>query len=241
MNVIDIIKESWLFDEHFKGVTGPLIVAISVWSVSSIRRLSFPFFWIFRNNLSSGFLKLSADDKVKALKLIGEYRETDGEYDVLIKEIKLKEYGLFYPLPILQALFGYIHDKNIRMNSTGFLSFLDCNQIFDYDRHLMPVHSPRKIAYHLIAYFLFVGFLIYYAFDVFKLIGSLYHAPVNFINIMTLLAMLAVIIMIFRLVYIILENSISFAWAVVFSKELKKYYISKKRDGLIEKYTITDK
>lgn len=58
---------------------------------------------------------------------------------------------------------------------------------------------------------------------------------------MTLLAMLAIIIMMFRLVYIILENSISFAWAVVFSKEINKYYISKKRDGLIEKYIITDK
>lgn len=28
MNVIDIVKDSWLFDEHFKGITGPLIVAI---------------------------------------------------------------------------------------------------------------------------------------------------------------------------------------------------------------------
>lgn len=134
MNVIDIVKDSWLLDEHFKGITGPLIVAVSIWSIRTIRRLFFPFFWIFENNLSSGFLKLSVDDKINALKLIGEYRETDDKYDVLMKELKVKQYGLFYPLPISQALFNYIHDENIRMDSTGFLSFLDSNQIFDYDK-----------------------------------------------------------------------------------------------------------
>ncbi|EBW3211058.1 hypothetical protein B0570_000808 [Salmonella enterica subsp. enterica serovar Benue] len=241
MNIIDIVKDSWLFDEHFKGITGPLIVAISVWSVRSIRQLFFPFFWIFRNNLSSGFLKLSVDDKIDALKIIDEYRECDGKYDVLMKELKLKQYGLFYPLSILQTLFSYIHDENIRMNSTGFLSFLDCNQIFDYDRHTMATHSSKKIILHLIVYAAFMAFLIYYVLGVFKLIGSLYHAPENFINIMTLLAMLAIVIIIFRIVYIILENSISFIWAIKFSKKLKQYSFSMKRKKLLEKYRITPK
>lgn len=239
MNVIDIVKDSWLFDEHFKGITGPLIVAISFWSVRSIRRIFFPFFWIFRNNLSSGFLKLSVDDKIDALKIIGEYRESDEEYNVLIKELKLKQYGLFYPLPILQALFSYIHDNDIRMNSTGFLSFLDCNQIFDYDRNTMPTHSSKKIKLHLIAYAVFMVCLIYYTFGVFKMIGSLYHAPVNFINVMTLLAMLAIVIIVFRIIYIIFENSISFIWAINFSKKLKKYSFSMKRKELLEKYKVT--
>ncbi|WP_416262346.1 hypothetical protein [Gibbsiella quercinecans] len=239
MNVIDIVKDSWLFDEHFKGITGPLIVAISFWSVRSIRRLFFPFFWIFRNNLSSGFLKLSVDNKIDALKIIGEYRESDEEYNVLIRELKLKQYGLFYPLPILQTLFSYIHDKNIRMNSTEFLSFLDCNQIFDYDRHRMPTYSSRKIILHLIAYAAFVSFLIYYVFDVFESVGLLYHAPVNFINVMILLAMIAIVVIIFRFVYIILENSISFIWAIIFSKKLKEYSFSMKRKELLGKYKIT--
>lgn len=239
MNIIDIAKDSWLFDEHFKGITGPLIVAVSFWSVRSIRRLFFPFFWIFKNNLSSGFLKLSVDDKINALKLIGEYKETDEEYNILMKELKLKEYGLFYPLPILQTLFSYIHDENIRINSTGFLSFLDCNQIFDYDRYTMPTYSSRKITLHLIAYSVFVTFLIYYVFDVFKLVGSLYHAPVNFINILTLLSMFAIIIIIFRFIYIILENSVSFVWAIIFSKKLKRYSVLRKRKELIEKYKVT--
>lgn len=241
MNVIDIVKDSWLFDEHFKGITGPLIVAISFWSVRSIRRLFFPFFWIFRNNLSSGFLKLSIDDKTDALKIIGEYRESDEAYNVLIKELKLKQYGLFYPLPILQALFSYIHDNNIRMNSTGFLSFLDCNQIFDYDRDTMPTHSSKKIILHLITYTVFVAFLIYYAFDVFASVGSLYHMPVNFINVTTLLAMLAIIIIIFRFIYIIFENLVSFIWAIKFSKKLKQHSFSIKREKLLEKYKIMPK
>lgn len=241
MNVIDIVKDSWLFDEHFKGITGPLIVAISFWSVKSIRRLFFPFFWIFRNNLSSGFLKLSVDDKIDALKIIGEYKESDKEYNVLIKELKLKQYGLFYPLPILQVLFSYIHDNNIRMNSTGFLSFLDCNQIFDYDRHTMPIHSSKKIILHLIAYAVFMAFLIYYIFGVFELIGSLYHDPKNLINTMTLLSMLVIVIIIFRIIYIILENSVSFIWAINFSKKLREYSFSMKREKPLEKYRVTPK
>nr|HCI8809334.1 hypothetical protein [Klebsiella quasipneumoniae] len=104
MNILDFIKNSWLLDEHFKGITGPLIVTICLWSVRSIRRLFFPFFWIFKNNLSSGFLKLSVDDKINALKLIKEYRGTDDKYEVLMKELKLKQYGLLYPVPILQVL-----------------------------------------------------------------------------------------------------------------------------------------
>ncbi|HBT4748413.1 TPA: hypothetical protein MB334_005160 [Klebsiella pneumoniae] len=124
MNILDFIKNSWLLDEHFKGITGPLIVTICLWSVRSIRRLFFPFFWIFKNNLSSGFLKLPVDDKINALKLIKEYRETDDKYEVLMKELKLKQYGLLYPVPILKILFCYIHDNNIRINNTGFYPFL---------------------------------------------------------------------------------------------------------------------
>ncbi|MEB7887534.1 hypothetical protein [Serratia fonticola] len=241
MNVIDIVKDSWLFDEHFKGITGPLIVAIFLWSIRSIRRVFSPFFWIFKNNLSSGFLKLSVDDKINALKLIGEYKETDEEYDVLMKELKLKQYGLFYPLPILQILFNYIYDKNIRMNSIGFLSFLDCNQIFDYDRNTMPTHSLRKIILFMIAHTAFVALLVCYVFEVFELVGSLYHARVNFINIITMLAMLIIVIYTVRVIYIIVENSISFIWAIVFSKKLNDYSFLRKRKELIDKYKVTPK
>lgn len=239
MNIIDIVKDSWLFDEHFKGITGPLIVAISFWSIKSIRRLFFPFFWIFQNNLSSGFLKLSVDDKINSLKLISEYKETDEEYDVLMKELKLKQYGLFYPLPILKVLFNYVHDENIRMNSTGFLSFLDCNQIFDYERSTMPTHSLKKITIHIIAYFTFIVLLVYYVFEVFEVFevfGSLYHSPINFINLIKIIAMLIIGIFTVRFIYIILENLISFIWAISFSKKLNEYYFLRKRNELIKKY-----
>lgn len=113
--------------------------------VSKINKKTFfPFFWIFKNNLSSGFLKLPVDDKINALKLIKEYRETDDKYEVLMKELKLKQYGLLYPVPILKILFCYIHDNNIRINNTGFLSFLGCPQIFDYDRYTIPIYSLKK-------------------------------------------------------------------------------------------------
>lgn len=236
MNIVDIVKDSWLFDEHFKGITGPLIVAISFWSIKSIRRLFFPFFWIFQNNLSSGFLKLSVDDKINSLKLINEYKETDEEYDVLMKELKLKQYGLFYPLPILKVLFNYVYDENIRMNSTGFLSFLDCNQIFNYGRSTMPTYSFKKITIHIIAYVTFIVLLVYYVFEVFEVFSSLYHLPINFINLITIIAMLIIGVFTVRFIYIILENLISFIWAISFSKKLNEYYFLRKRKELIKKY-----
>lgn len=240
MNVIDIVKNSWIFDDHFKGITGPLIAAFFFWIVRSLRRLVFPFVLMFKMNLSSNFLKLTVDDKINALKLISEYKDTDEQYDVLMKELKLKQYGLFYPLPILQILFNYVYDKNIRMNSTGLLSFLDCNQIFDYDRHTMPIHSWKKIGLHLVAHAVFVGVLIYYAFKVFQSVSSLYHAPVNFINLMTLLTMVIIIIVTFRFIYIIVENSISFFWAILFSKKLNEYVFLRKKSELIKKYKIAN-
>lgn len=238
MNIIDFVNDSWLFDDHFKGITGPIIVTIALWSIRSIRRLLFPFLWIFNNNLSSGFLKLSADDKINALKLISEYKETDDKYDVLMKELKLKQYGLFYPLPILKTLFNYISDEGISMNSTGFLSFLDCNQIFDYDRSTMPTRSTKKMIFYVIAYTGFIAFLVYYIVGVFKVIGSLYHAPVNASNILTMLSMFTIVVMTFRFAYIILENFISFFWAISFSKKLRQYFLLRKRNELIDKYKL---
>ncbi|HAU3137305.1 TPA: hypothetical protein JDD40_003417 [Salmonella enterica subsp. diarizonae] len=236
MNVIAFLNDSWLFDDHFKGITGPIIVAIALWSIRSIRRLLFPFIWIFNNNLSSCFLKLSADDKINALKLISEYKETDDKYDILMKELKLKQYGLFYPLPILKTLFNYISDKDIRMNSTGFLSFLDCNQIFDYDRNTMPTLSSKKMIFHVIGYSGFIAFLVYYIAGIFKVIASLYHASANTSNAITMLSMVIIVVITFRIIYIILENFISFFWAVSFSKKLGRYHWLTKINELNDKY-----
>ena len=238
MNIIDFVNDSWLFDEHFKGITGPIIVAIALWSIRSIGRLLFPFFWLFNNNLSSGFLKLSADDKINALKLISEYKGTDDKYDILMRELKLKQYGLFYPLPILKTLFNYVSDEGIHMNSTGFLSFLDCNQIFNYDRNTMPTHSTKKMTFYVSAYTVFIGCLVYYVVGVFRVIGSLYHAPVNASNILMMLFMFTVVVITFRVIYIILENLISFFWAISFSKKLRKYFFVKKENELIDKYKL---
>ncbi|HHN8240143.1 TPA: hypothetical protein ACRRWG_004379 [Klebsiella quasipneumoniae] len=239
MNILDFIKNSWLLDEHFKGITGPLIVTICLWSVRSIRRLFFPFFWIFKNNLSSGFLKLSVDDKINALKLIKEYRGTDDKYEVLMKELKLKQYGLLYPVPILQVLFCYIHDNNIRINNTGFLSFLDCPQIFDYDRHTISIYSLKKITLHLFAHTAFLLFLIYYIIAILRLFCELTYPPENIDSVMTSLSLFIIFIITSRIAYIIIENSISFIWAVIFSRKLKTYSSARKTNELMEKYNPT--
>lgn len=58
---------------------------------------------------------------------------------------------------------------------------------------------------------------------------------------MTLLSMLVIVIIIFRIIYIILENSVSFIWAINFSKKLREYSFSMKREKLLEKYRVTPK
>lgn len=236
MNIIDAIKDSWLFEDHLKAITGPLLVAAALWLARLIKRLCFPFLFIFKMNLSSGFIRLSVDDKVIALKIISEFNDVDGEYDVLIKEIKLKQYGLFYPLPVLRVLFSYIYDNNIRMNSTGFLSFLDCNQIFNYKRDEMPVCSLKKVSGHMVFYTLFLAFLAWYIIGVFNSILTLYHSPVNFINILTIILMFIFIIVILRFAYIIIENFISLFWAISFSKKLRRYAVLREQMKLIKKY-----
>ncbi|AUQ25123.1 hypothetical protein [Dickeya zeae] len=238
MNLIDLIKESWLFDERFKGITGPLIVASALWLIRSIRRVFFPFIWIFKNNLSSGFLNLSVDDRVNSLKLIGEYKENADKHDVLMRECKLKNYGLLYPIPILKTLFDYVHDHHIQMNSIGFLSYLDCNQIFDYDRNTMPTYSSKKIIIHVAAHVLFLSFLTIYFWDLFKIFDSLPYGSDDIIKNFGKIMMIPVFIVVLRFFYILIRNLISFFWAVGFSKKLNKYHLSMKRKELIDKYKI---
>jgi len=238
MDIIDLIKHLRIFEDPLIRVTGPLFVAMALGLVRSIRRLFYPFSFILKNNLSSGFLKLPVEEKVTALKLIDEYRESDKSYEVLIKEIRLKQYGLFYPIPVLKSLFDYLYVKNIRMNSTGFLSFLDCNQIFDCNRYTMPKLSLKKLISHSLIYALFLVFLAWYVINVFKLIIFLIHAAVNINNISTLLLMVVIVFVALRITYIIVEHFISFFWAICFLRKLKKYTLSKETEELMKKYKL---
>ncbi|MDU5781818.1 MAG: hypothetical protein E6Z83_13565 [Pantoea sp.] len=236
MNITDTIKDFWLFDDHLKAITGPLLVAAALWLARLIKRLCFPFFFIFKINLSSGFISLPVEDKVSALQIISEFNDADGKYNILMKELKLKQYGLFYPLPILRVVFDYIYDNNVRMNSTGFLSFLDCNQIFNYNREEMPVCSLKKLTVHIVSYTLFLAFLAWYSVGVFNSIVTLYHSTVNFINISTIILMFIIIIMILWFSYIFIESFVSLFWAVSFSKKLRRYAVLREQVKLIKKY-----
>ncbi|WP_455819211.1 hypothetical protein [Pseudomonas cerasi] len=238
MNIIDIIKDSWFFDDHMKNITGPLIVAALIWSIKSLRKLFNPLIFIFTNNLSSNFIKLSTDEKVNALKIIQNYNENDDKHLTLINEHRLRDYGLHYPIPVLRVLFDYVHDNNIRLNSTGFLSFLDCNQIFNYERHTMPVHSKSKTIKHTSIYLGVVLFFIINFSYIPSTLKSLYHSPVNFTNVTTILSVILLVCVLVRSAYIMIEHVISFAWAVSFSKKLNKYEQGIKIKKIIVKFKI---
>lgn len=238
MNIIDIIKDSWFFDDHMKNITGPLIVAALIWSIKSLRKIFNPLIFIFTNNLSSKFIKLSTDEKVNALKIIQNYNENDDKHLTLINEHRLRDYGLHYPIPVLRVLFDYVHDKNIRLNSTGFLSFLDCNQIFNYERHTMPVHSKSKILKHTSMYLGVVLFFIINFSYIPSTLKSLYHSPVNFTNVTTILSATLLVCVLVRASYIMIEHVFSFAWAINFSKKLNEYEKEMKNNKIITKFKI---
>ncbi|NNS06930.1 hypothetical protein [Erwinia sp. JH02] len=238
MNIIDIIKDSWFFDDHMKNITGPLIVAALIWSIKSLRKIFNPLIFIFTNNLSSKFIKISTDEKVNALKIIQNYNENDDKHLTLINEHRLRDYGLHYPIPVLRVLFDYVHDKNIRLNSTGFLSFLDCNQIFNYERHTMPVHSKSKILKHTSMYLGVVLFFIINFSYIPSTLKSLYHSTVNFTNVTTILSATLLVCVLVRASYIMIEQVISFAWAINFSKKLNEYEKEMKNNKIITKFKI---
>ncbi|AXU97530.1 hypothetical protein CI789_21440 [Erwinia persicina] len=238
MNTIDIIKDLWFFDDHIKNVTGPLIVAALIWSIKSLRKSFNPLIFIFTNNLSSNFIKLSTDEKVNALKIIQNHNENDDKHLTLINEYRLRDCGLHYPIPVLRVLFDYVHDNNIRLNSTGFLSFLDCNQIFNYERNTMPVHSINKTLKHTGLYLGVVLFFIINFSYIPSTLKSLYHSPFNFTNATTILSITLLVSVLIRFSYIMIEHVFSFAWAINFSKKMNKYEKEMKINEMIMKFKI---
>ncbi len=75
-----------------------------------------------------------------------------------MKELKLKQYGLLYPVPILKILFCYIHDNNIRINNTGFYPFLIAHKfLIMIGTQYQNIHS-KKITLHLFSHAVFLLF-----------------------------------------------------------------------------------
>lgn len=238
MNTIDLIKDSWFFDDHMKSITGPLIVIALTWSIKSIRRLLKPLIFIFTNNLSSNFIKLSTDEKGKALKIIQSHKESDDKQLTLINEAKLRDYGLYYPLPTLRVLFDYVHDNDIRLNNSGFLSFLDCNQIFNCERNAMPVHSKSKTIKNTTMYLGVILFFILNFSYIPSTLKSLYQSPFYSTNVTTILSVTLLACVLVRAAYIMIEHVFSFALAINFSKKLNKYEEEMRFKKMIAKFKI---
>jgi hypothetical protein len=157
------------------------------------------------------------------LQSIINHKELDGDFDVLRKEIELHEYGLFYPVSVLKTLFRYISENNISINDTGFLSFLDCHQIFKYNRYTMPVLSSEKLISYIIIYTLFFVFMIWYMLGASNEISFLIHSDMDFTNIFLLLSLIIAVILALRISYIIGAHFISIFLAIAFVRKMKRY------------------
>lgn len=223
MDILDLVKDSPLFDDRLIAVTGPILVAMVLGSWHEMKRLFHPVTYIFKNNLSAGFINLPAKEKINSLQLIISHKELDGDFDVLRKEIELHEYGLFYPVSVLKMLFRYISANNISINDTGFLSFLDCHQIFKHNRCTMPVLSSEKLISYIIIYTLFFVFMIWYILGVSNAISFLIHSDMDFTNIFLLLSLIIAVILALRISYIIGAHFISIFLAIAFVRKMKRY------------------
>ena len=72
MNLMEMVKNTGLLDENFRGITTAIVLAFVYWVSRKLRMLLYPFLYIFSGGFSSTFLKLKVDDKIEALKIIND-------------------------------------------------------------------------------------------------------------------------------------------------------------------------
>jgi len=238
MDILDLVKDSTVFNGVLINVIGALMLSAVSRLISPTKFLFYPLLFVFKNDLSSCFNKLSVEDKSSALLLIFECKEADVHYNILIKEIKLQKYGLVYPIPVLKVLFDYVYMKNIDISGASFLSFLSCNQIFDYDRNKMPVWSLKKLIAHIVVYTLFLAFLTWYMYSIYNGVVSLAHAAVTVSNLLNLFLMVVNIFISIRIFYIFAKQFIYFFFAISFSKEMERYILLKDEEELIRDFKL---
>lgn len=121
----------------------------------------------------------------------------------------------------------------------GFYPFLIAHKfLIMIGTRYQYIHS-KKITLHLFAHTAFLLFLIYYIIAILRLFCELTYPPENIDSVMTSLSLFIIFIITSRIAYIIIENSISFILAVIFSRKLKTYSSARKTNELMEKYNPT--
>ncbi|EAW4434995.1 hypothetical protein NPK74_000042 [Salmonella enterica] len=229
MNLMEMVKNTGLLDENFRGITTAIVLAFVYWASRKLRMLLYPFLYIFSGGFSSTFLKLKVDDKIEALKIINDRQKNRNKYNVLAKEMKLKQYGLNYPQMTLRVLFDYIYDNEVELNNIGFISYLDCSYVFQCNRNKLPVFSVKKAISHSLALIGFCSALFYFFVDVLHELKSYLHHEANVYNVLVICSLLIVLIVMIRLFYILILNAISIFLAFRFSLKLNLYYYMRRR------------
>lgn len=88
------------------------------------------------------YVSLPVKDKAEAIRIIYESEVKDKSIRY-INELKLAEYGLHYPIPILRVMFDYLHSKRLLSVSSKANDFLKYHKVFFIDRGNNP-HILKK-------------------------------------------------------------------------------------------------
>jgi hypothetical protein len=227
MDFIEVVKNSVLFDDKIKTITSAIVISLIYWLAGFFRKISFPFVYIFKDNFSAIFLRLSTKEKIEALNIISSYKRKQNKYSIISDELRLKDYGLAYPIYTLRVLFHYIYDNNLKFNNIEVSSFLSSSSIFDFDRKSLPVFSMPKLITNIIFLTAFISLITHFIIDLFHSIGPLLSEPYNLINCFTLTLYIVFSIVMIRLIYLLASTMLAIFLAARFSKKLHKFFSSR--------------
>lgn len=109
------------------------------------------------------YVSLPLKDKIDAITIVYQEKESDNVADY-INELKLAEYGLFYPISTLRIIFDYLHSKKMLSSGVHNYSILKHHSVFFIDCNSLPKISIKGVVFNislLSAFFIvsFGGFL----------------------------------------------------------------------------------
>jgi len=102
------------------------------------------------------YVSLPVKDKAEAIRIIyeGEVKDKSIRY---INELKLAEYGLHYPIPILRVMFDYLHSKRLLSVSSKANDFLKYHKVFFIDGGNNPQILKKEMVTTIIMLLIFMA------------------------------------------------------------------------------------
>lgn len=177
------------------------------------------------------YVSLPLKEKMDAISTIYQQDSLDKTASY-IRELKLAEYGLHYPVGTLRIMFDYLHSLGHLSISARANDFLKNRRVFTIDENNLPQLSKNGMISILSMIFMFLilcsgGFII----GVKAVVDTLHSVP-NWTSGIKLILFSMTEILFFVMIITMLSEANSVFKAVFFSKKLRKF----NKEQLYKKY-----